>query len=53
MLKIKTTAKPVGLGRRLRLEKLSKRLDVLDDLAEYVTDCRTKDRQNDDNNDGN
>ena len=33
-------------------EELSKRLDGLDDLAEYVTDCRTKDRQNDNDNDG-
>jgi hypothetical protein len=27
-------------------------LYALDDLAEHVTNCRTKDRQNDDDNDG-
>jgi hypothetical protein len=41
-------------GRNIRVKTyLPKELNGIDDLAEYVPDCGSKDRQNDDDNDGN
>jgi hypothetical protein len=52
-LRNKATAKLVALGRRSRtVQILPRRLDAIDDLAEYVADGGTKYRQNDNDNDG-
>jgi hypothetical protein len=49
----KTSAKLIGPGRRLRSIVFRARcLDAVDDLAEHVADCGTKDRQNDNDHDG-
>ena len=50
---LKTTAKPSwAWPSSVFGEKLSKRLDSLDDPAEHVADCRTKNRKNDDDDNG-
>jgi hypothetical protein len=50
---IKTTAKPSSAWPSSAFGgKISKRLDGLDNLAEYVANCRAKDRQNNDDHDG-
>jgi hypothetical protein len=51
-LRKKTDGQRRVFGRRRATQKTTFHLNAIDNLAEYIADCGTKDGQNDDDNNG-